>query len=122
MSLPISINIDNSKTQITDGKPAVRRYWPVPPTTPAPFEYINVNHDVNLRKDVTLFFHKKVLKWLDTDKNFSKHKNKKNLLNSVDGQIHIYNLLRYFVKRSNINWYDLRDNYYIIKEFLNNKL
>jgi hypothetical protein len=103
-------------------KPGFRRYWPVPPVIESVFEYQNVNTDLYLRKDVTLFFHKKVIKWINNYPEFSQHKSKLNLLNSVDGQMHIYNLLRKFIKKSGINWYDLRDNYSIIKEYLNANL
>lgn len=103
-------------------KPAFRRYWPVPPVIESVFEYQNVNTDLHLRKDVTSFFHKKVIKWIKNYPEFSHHKSKLNSLESIDGQMHIYNLLRKFIKKSGINWYDLRDNYSIIKEYLNANL
>lgn len=103
-------------------KPDYRRYWPVPPVYESVYEYQNVNADLHLRKEVTQFFHKKVIKWIKNYPEFSHHKSKLGLLESVDGQMCIYNLLRKFVKKSGINWYDLRDNYSIIKEYLNAKL
>lgn len=102
--------------------PDVLKYYPVPPLIPTNYEYINVNKDVNLRKNVTEFFHKKVIKWLDNDPRFNKYKEQKTFLKSIDGQIHVYSLLRKFVKKSGINWYDLRDNYSIIKSYLSKKL
>lgn len=109
-------------TQPSTENPTFRRYWPEPPTIPIPNEYIDVNKDPNLRKDVTTFFHNKVLKWLDSESCFHKYKNKKSFLKSIEGQMHIYHLLRKFIKRSGINWYDLRDNYHIIKEYICKKL
>ena len=103
-------------------KPEFRRYWPVPPVIESVFEYQNVNADLHLRKEVTEFFHKKVIKWINNYPEFSKHKSKLTSINSIDGQMHIYNLLRKFIKKSGINWYDLRDNYSIIKEYLNANL
>jgi hypothetical protein len=103
-------------------KPQYRRYWPVPPLIESVFEYQNVNTNLNLRKDVTDFFHKKVLKWVKNYPEFLHHKSKLSFLDSVDGQMHIYNLLRKFIKKSGINWYDLRDNYSIVKDYLNAKL
>lgn len=111
------------KIQTTpDGKPTVRRYWPVPPIVPTPYEYYNINNDVNLRKDVTEFFHKKILKWIQTEQSFRKHKNHRKYLESLDGKMHVYRLLRAFIKRSGINWYDLRDNYTLIKKYLSDNL
>jgi hypothetical protein len=106
----------------TNEKPNVRKYYPVPPIITNPYEYINVNKDVNLRKNVVTFFHKKVISWLENDTDFNKYKDQKTFIESIDGQIHIYSLLRKFVKRSGINWYDLRDNYSIIKKYLSKKL
>ncbi len=103
-------------------KPETRRYWPVPPLINSVYEYQNVNKDVNLRKDVTEFFHRKVLKWIEEYPEFSHLKSKKNYLQSNEGKMHIYNLLRHYIKKSGINWYDLRDNYSIIKEYLSEKL
>ncbi len=103
-------------------KPEFRRYWPVPPLIQSVYEYQNVNSDLHLRKEVTNFFHRKVIKWIENYPEFAAHKSKLNFLESVEGQMHIYNLLRIFIKKSGINWYDLRDNYSIVKEYLNSKL
>ena len=99
-----------------------RKYYPVPPIQPATFEYLNVNKDVKLRKNVTNYFTEKTIEWIQNDDSFKKHKSCLSELKTVDGQMKIYNLLRTFIKRSGINWYDLRDNYSIIKEYLNKKL
>ena len=112
------MEIKQKEEQTQDNNmPKYRRYWPVPPVTPAVYEYQNVNKDVNLRKNVTQFFHHKVLKWMKTE---SKLKSKS--LNSIDGQMYIYHLLKLFIRKSRINWYDLRDNYSLIKEYLIKKL
>ena len=124
INIPLQISTTENKsntTQTTD-KPEVRRYWPVPLFMPSVFEYQNVNNDLTLRKDVTTFFHRKVLKWINTESAYKKFKSKEKFLESVDGQMHIYNLLRKFVKHSGINWYDLRDNYALIKDFLASEL
>lgn len=124
ISLPISITIPKTKEPEykTFEKPQVRRYWPVPPLIDSVYEYQDVNKDVNLRKDVTEFFHRKVLKWIDEYSEFAHLKPQKHYLESDEGKMHIYNLLRHFIKKSGINWYDLRDNYSIIKEYLSEKL
>ena len=103
-------------------KPAVRRYWPVPLVTSYEYQYQNVNKDVNLRKSVTEFFHKKTIKWIKNNEEFKKHESQLDFLNTTEGKMHMYNLLRKFIKKSGINWYDLRDNYSIIKDYINHKL
>lgn len=99
-----------------------KKYYPVPPIMPLGYQYQNINHDLTLRKNVTDFFHTKIIKWITNYSEFSNYKNKLDYLNTVDGKIHLYNVLRKFVKRSNINWYDLRDNYDIVKSYLQKKL
>lgn len=124
INIPLQISTTENKqnTTLPTDKPKFRRYWPVPLLMPSVFEYKNVNNDLALRKDVTTFFHIKVLKWINTETAYKKIKSKKKFLESIDGQMHIYNLLRKFVKHSGINWYDLRDNYALIKDFLASKL
>jgi hypothetical protein len=124
MQIPLDLLINNNITNQppnTD-KPTTRRYWPVPPLIDHVVEYQNINKDINLRKDVTKFFHEKVIKWINEYDEFKIHKSKLSFLKTTDGQMYIYNLLRHFVKKSGINWYDLRDNYSILKEYLSKKL
>ena len=121
MQIPINLLVKKNNPQINQ-QPTTRRYWPVPPVIDHIVEYQDINKDVYLRKDVTKFFHEKVLKWINEYDEFKIHKSKLSFLKTTDGQMYIYNLLRHFVKKSGINWYDLRDNYSIIKEYLSKKL
>jgi hypothetical protein len=102
-------------------KPEFKRYWPAPPID-STYQYQNINKDINLRKNVTNFFHKKVLKWIEKYHEFAHLKSQESYLKSDKGKQQIYTLLRHFIKKSGINWYDLRDNNNIIKEYLNKKL
>jgi hypothetical protein len=106
--------------------PAVRRYWPNPNQNQnfvsSVYQYQDINHDMKLRKSVTKFFNQKVLKWLNSDADFQHLKSKKTYFESNEGLQYIYSLLRHFVKRSGINWYDLRDNYSLIKKYLCDKI
>jgi hypothetical protein len=126
MSIVVDLIIDKqeSKSQVPTEykKPEYKRYWPVPPYVNPVYEYQNVNKDKNLRKDVRDFFHRKVLKWINENPDFNHLKSQRHFLESTEGKMVIYNLLRHFIKKSNINWYDLRDNYHIIKEYLSKKL
>ena len=89
-----------------------RRYWPVPPTVmKSTYEYYNVNKDDKLREAVTKFFLNK--DWL---------KNKKALQTKNAYKI-IYTLLRLFVKKHKVNWYELREkNYELVKDFILEKI
>ena len=126
INIPINQNKQITTNQVTknqvNGIPDTRRFWPVPPMNGSVFQYQNVNKDVNLRKQVTKFFYDKVIKWINKDEAYSKHKDKLVSLQSIDGQIRIYQLLRQFIKKSHVNWYDLKDNYSIVKDYLNRKL
>jgi|UniRef100_A0A6C0EFS5 predicted enzyme involved in methoxymalonyl-ACP biosynthesis len=98
-----------------------KRYWPVPPIIDSVYEYQDVNNDKNLQKDVTKFFYKKLLLWISEDNNFDKFKKKINKIEN-DGIRIVYILLKKFITRTHINWYDLRDNYKLIKKFFYIKL
>ena len=102
----------------------IKKYFPPPPVIGTYFEYIDVNKNKDLRKKVTTFFHKKVIKWVSSSEypGFSHLKSHQKKLSSEEGYKLIYNLIRYFVKRYNINWYDLKDNYSLFKDFLRAKL
>ncbi len=99
-------------------KPKYKKYYPPPPMYESRYEYQDINKDPNLRKQFTLFYHRKLLKWIDNDPLFKNINSKNSQLATVDGQFLVYKLLRKFVKNSGINWYDLKDNYDIIKKYL----
>ena len=79
-------------------------------------EYQNVNKDIRLRENITNFYHKKAIKWANKNRNLLQN------LDTPKGFKHIYNILRVFVKKYNVNWYNLKDNYYIVKEYIIKKL
>ena len=137
MNIPISLVIKTSTsttdgtttqpstttTQTTSGVPTERRYWPVPPPLLlSTYEYQDVGKDIRLRKSVTEFFQNKVIKWVKHYKEFEHLKPKLHMLESDEGTKKIYTVLRRFIKNSNINWFDLKDNYTLIKEYLRKNL
>ena len=86
-------------------------------------EYLNINKDPKLRKDVTRFFQKKLIKWIKTDSNFKQFTHLLNLLDSIDGTKLVHKLIRNYVNKHNVNWYDLRtEKYYLIKDYFCRKL
>ena len=86
-------------------------------------KYLNINKDPRLRKDVTSFFKNKIIKWINNDSDFKQYKHKLTHYESIDGTKVIYNLIRNFVKKYKVNWYDLRtEKYYLLKDYLSRKL
>ena len=94
----------------------------VPTILPYVIQYQNVNADSNLRTDVTKFFNKKVIKHITENSDLNHLKKELEFLKSSDGWKFIYKLLRRFVKNSQINWYDLRDNYRTVRDYIISKL
>ena len=81
-----------------------KKYYPVPTAHESIYEYQNVNKDMNLRYNVTIFFLEKIKKWINKYPEFEKLKSK-NITYDL-----VYHLLRKIVKKSNLNWYELRTN------------
>ena len=82
-------------------------------------KYLNLNKDPTLRKDVTIFFKNKIIKWIKIDDNFKHLKNKLDIIDDKK----IYNLIRNYVKKHKYNWYDLRtEKYHLIKDYFSRKL
>ena len=119
MFIPISLSSETKNTNETkDPNDKVIKYFITPPIMPSYYEYQDVNKDVELRVDVINFFFKKLLKWVNNDKLFIKYEKHKDNLDNKKTKRKLYKLLRNFIKKSNINWYDLRDNYLLLKEYL----
>jgi hypothetical protein len=97
-------------------------YFLPPPVINSTLMYQDVNKDTILRKNITNFFLKKTIKWIN---NYSEFKNNKHLLSKLKTNIGyelIYNILRQFIKKNNCNWYDLRNNYELVKDFIRYRL
>ena len=103
-------------------KNRIKTIFPAPPLITTFHEYQDVNKDPNLRKNVTEFFYKKSIKWVSKYSEFKPAKKHLKLLKSLDGYKLIYKLLRKFVKKGNTNWYDLRDQYPLVKDYIRFKL
>lgn len=97
-------------------------YFLPPPVINSTFIYQDVNKDPKLRENITNFFLKKTIKWIN---NYSEFKNSKHLLSKLktnDGYELIYYVLQQFTKKNNCNWYDLRNNYELVKDFIRYRL
>lgn len=108
-------NLANSAIQY--GNPRITQYLHAPPVNRIGYEYQDVNKNIELRTDVTNFYYNKVLKWMNTSE-FENIKTQKTYLESSKGKKLVYNLLRKFIKKSEINWYDLRSNEDIVTKYL----
>ena len=96
----------------------IKKYFVPPPVIGTYFEYIDVNKDEDLRKSVTEFFHKKIIKWVSSQSDFSHLKNYKKNIESSSGYNITYDLIRSFIKEYNINWYDLKEYYPTFKDYV----
>ena len=98
--------------------PRPKKYFPPPPIIGTYYEYIDVNKDENLRKSVTQFFHKKIIKWISSYPEFKHLKPYQKKFDTEKGYMLIYNIIRKFTKDYNINWFDLKDYYPTFKDYL----
>ena len=92
------------------------------PVVPSVIQYQNLNADTTLRTDVTKFFNRKVIKHITKHSDLNHLEKELPFLKSSDGWKFIYKLLRRFVKNTQINWYDLRDNYRTVRDYIISKL
>ena len=93
-----------------------------PPFITQTYTYQNINKDPNIREKFTIFYYNKIIKWIRQYKEFAKYKNLLPFLKTKKGYFALYNLLREFVKKHNVNWYDLKDKYSVVKDYLRYKL
>jgi len=113
-------NNTNNNVNITYERPLT--YFLPPPVINSTFIYQDVNKDPQLRYDVTNFFINKTIKWINE---YNEFKNIKHLLPKLKTNVGyelIYNILRQFIKKNNCNWYDLRNNYPLVKDFIRYRL
>jgi hypothetical protein len=99
---------------------------PYSPYLESPYRYDveDIGNNEDLKEDVTEFFYNKTLKWLDKDIEFAKVKKTKKILKTKKGESYIYKILSSFVKKNNVNWYELRDenNFEDVKDHIRLKL
>ena len=119
----LNINWDDAENKTTKIK-AIRtlKYYVPPPFINSTITYQNVNADPQLREQVTNFFLKKAIKWVSTYKEFNNDTKLLNKLKSDSGYDIIYKLLKNYINKKNLNWYDLRKTYNAVKDYLRYKL
>ena len=105
-----------------NNNPSTYKFFPAPPIIPTYYQYQDVNADTKLQNTVTLYFLEKTIDWLKYDKEFKKVKKYLKYINGSDGYTIIYKLLKLLVKRGNTNWYDLKIQTNLVKDFIRHKL
>ena len=114
------VNNESTGNNIVYERPLT--YFVPPPVISSNFVYQDVNKDFRLREKVTIFFLKKTIKWINKYSEFEKSKYLLPTLETDTGHELIYNLLRQFIKKNNCNWYDLKNKYELVKDFIRYKL
>jgi hypothetical protein len=97
-------------------------YYPPPAYIPSYFQYQNVNADKDLQYKVTIFFQDELIDWMEHDKSYKSVKKYLRYIKSGQGYDIVHKLLRLFVKNGNTNWYDLKLQYQLVKDFIKYKL
>ncbi len=84
----------------------------------------DVGDNPRLQEEVTKFYLTKTIKWLGTNSEFAKVKKQAKFIKGKKGIGFIYKILKSFIKKNRVNWYDLRsdDNYEDVKDYIREKL
>ena len=120
--ISIQTKLESSNKSTIDTKPSTYYIMPTP-FIQSYYNYQDINQDPHLRIDVVNFFYDKLLKWVSSSSIYKKYRSHEDYIynNKKKIKYKLYKLLRFFVKKTNLNWYELRTNHFIIKEFIKNK-
>ncbi len=97
-------------------------YYPAPSLITTIHKYQDVNNDSYLQQKETVYFLDKTIDWIKHDKSFKKLKKFERYLKGENGYTIMHKLLKLFVKRGNTNWYDLKIQQSLVKDFIKHKL
>lgn len=113
------LNFDSLINNSVDKLPVIIPYYFANQThNPGNVTYQDVNKDLKLRGMMTKYYLTKSKKWITKYPKFSD--NRVEILEKLDHKGHtiIYKILRLYVKKKEINWYDLKEYYSFVKEFI----
>lgn len=84
----------------------------------------DVGDNPRLQEEVTKFYLDKTIKWFDKNPEFAKVKKQAKFIKGKKGSGYIYKILKSFIKKNRVNWYDLRsdDHYEDVKDYIREKL
>ena len=102
--------------------PNAPKYFPPPPIIPSYIKYQDVNANKELQHDVTSYFLNCLIDWISYDKDFKRFKSDLSFFRSEKGYDFMHKLLRIFVRKGNTNWYDLRLQEPLVKDYIKHKL
>jgi hypothetical protein len=104
-------------------RPKLQIYTPYVPTyVPTTYRYQDVNADKQLQYIVTSHFLQKTIKWMKEDSSYAKIKKYSSALKGPQGYDIMHKILRLFVKNGYTNWYDLKAQSSLVKQFIRHKL
>ena len=88
------------------------------------YDYQDLNEDKKLQNEVIIFYHNKLIKWLDENEEFKKLKKHLKFIKSKNGINYIKTVIKLYIKKHNAKWYELRDdiNYDNVKEAIRKNL
>ena len=104
--------------QYTDKNGNKRRYYPEPDYYSLSPSYKGVKPSKKRKIKVTNYFVNRILKWIDHENDFKHIKKYKKKIKSDDGYELIYKLINKYLKIHKISWYDIKPNYFKIKDYL----
>ena len=87
-----------------------------------PYSYQDVNADKKLQYSITDYFLEKTIDWMKHDKSFKKVKQYLRYLTGPDGEEIMHKILRLFVKKGETNWYDLKIQKSLVKDYIRHRL
>jgi hypothetical protein len=93
-----------------------------PPFIASYNRYQNVNNDKNLQTDVTLYFLDEITKWFKSCPHFKKLKKYKKDFDGKNGFKIMHKILKIAVRRGYTNWYDMIDEYNLVKKWIHRQL
>ncbi len=118
-SLNQPIPVINPTTNKLEIIPLYNRPLTYVPTT---YKYQNINNDKNLQNLETTYFLDKTIEWMKYDNSFSKVKKYMSDIRGERGYEIIHKILKMYVKQNHTNWYDLKSQSILIKQYIRHKL
>jgi hypothetical protein len=89
---------------------------------PTTYSYQDVNADKKLQYSITDYFLEKTIDWMKHDKSYKKVKKFLRYLTGPDGEEIMHKILRLFVRKGETNWYDLKIQKSLVKNYIKHRL
>ncbi len=89
---------------------------------PTTYRYQDINNDKNLQNLEITYFLDNTIDWMKYDSSFSKVKKYLSVLKGENGYDIIHKILRMYVKQNHTNWYDLKAQKILVKQYIRHKL